>query len=223
MFDPSAEQVNFGNFVLDFPRGELLRSGEPVPLRRQAFVTLHYLIKHHGRIVSNTELAQAVWTSPRADPDASIVQCIKEIRRALGADGARMIGTVTGIGYEFKSEVVTLQPEVKTPKVESEIPDSYHATLVRWIARRPGLAVTAALATGVVLLTVSLVLAWFIVSSISHPDTNQPAMTVTCSQGKLACMRTGGEEQTCEGRRQRCLATGCWMGGLVQRCGYEGK
>jgi DNA-binding winged helix-turn-helix (wHTH) protein len=87
MTDPSAEQVRFGNFVLDVARGELLRNGEPVPLRRQAFDTLRYLIEHSGRIVSKTELARAVSTSPPADPDAAIVQCIKDIRNALGAEG----------------------------------------------------------------------------------------------------------------------------------------
>jgi DNA-binding winged helix-turn-helix (wHTH) protein len=74
-------------FVLDLTRGELLDGARHVPLRRQAFDTLHYLIERSGCIVSKTELIQAVWTSPPADPDGSVVQCIKEIRKALGAEG----------------------------------------------------------------------------------------------------------------------------------------
>jgi hypothetical protein len=52
---------------------------------------------------------------------------------------------------------------------------------------------------------------------------NASAFAATCSQGKSACMKTGGDEQTCEGRRQSCIATGCWNGGLVKRCGYQRK
>jgi DNA-binding winged helix-turn-helix (wHTH) protein len=87
MIDPSAGQLRFGSFLLDLPRGELLEGARHVPLRRQAFDTLRCLIEHNGRIVSKAELVEAVWTSPPADPDGSVVQCIKEIRRALGADG----------------------------------------------------------------------------------------------------------------------------------------
>jgi DNA-binding winged helix-turn-helix (wHTH) protein len=222
MNDPSAEQMRFGSFVLDVARGELLRSGELVPLRRQAFDTLRCLIEHSGRIVSKTELARAVSTSPPADPDAAIVQCIKDIRNALGAEGDRMIRTVPRAGYEFKGEVATLRPEAEAPKVNSEAPGSHHAMLGRWIARRPVLATGLALTAGAVL-TATLVLVWSIVSSTNQHSAEVSTFATTCTQGKLACMRTGGDEETCGGRHQRCLATGCWNGALVQRCGYERK
>jgi DNA-binding winged helix-turn-helix (wHTH) protein len=222
MADPSAEQVSFGSFVLDLARGDLLRNGEPVPLRRQAFDTLRYLIEHSGRIVSKTELAQAVSTSPPADPDAAIVQCIKDIRNALGAEGDWMIRTVPRAGYQFKGEVVTLRPKAGTPRLDSEAPGAHRAMLVRWIARRPVLATGLAFTAGAAL-TGTLILVWSLVSSTGQRETNVPAFSVTCFQGKLACMRTGGDEEICEPRRQRCLATGCWNGALVQRCGYERK
>ena len=131
-----------------------------------------------------------------------------------------MIRTVAGAGYEFKGEALTPRPEAGTQQVDSEASDSRRAVLVRWIARRPALATGVALTAGVVL-TGSLVLAWFIVSSMSQSEANVSTLAVTCTQGKSACMKTGGDDEICEGRRQRCLATGCWNGGLVQRCGYE--
>jgi Transcriptional regulatory protein, C terminal len=177
-------------------------------------------------VVSKTELVEAVWTSTPADPDGSVVQCIKEIRKALGAEDDWMIGTVPRAGYEFKGEVLTLPPtrpgqQISQP-TESEAPNSRRASLTHWIAGRPGLAVTVALATGVALAS-ALVLVWYIVSSTSQHSAEVSTFATTCTQGKLACMRTGGDEETCEGRRQRCLATGCWNGALVQRCGYERK
>jgi DNA-binding winged helix-turn-helix (wHTH) protein len=140
MIDPSAEQVRFGSFVLDLARGELLHGARQVPLRRQAFDTLRYLIEHSGRIVSKIELVRSVWASPPADPDGSVVQCIKEIRKALGAEGRWMIRTVAGAGYEFKAEVITLRPEAGTQQVDSEASGSRRAVLMDWIARRPALA-----------------------------------------------------------------------------------
>src|ERR1700730_10102906 len=110
MIDP-AGQLRFGSFVLDLARGELLHGAQQVPLRRQAFDTLRYLIEHSGSVVSKTELVEAVWTSPPANPDDSIVQCIKEIRKALGDEDRWMIRTVAGTGYEFKGEVLTLPAE----------------------------------------------------------------------------------------------------------------
>jgi DNA-binding winged helix-turn-helix (wHTH) protein len=222
MSDPCAGQLRFGSFVLDLRRGELLHGARHVPLRRQAFDTLHHLTEHNGRIVSKAELVQAVWASPPADPDASVVQCIKEIRKALGAEGRWMIRTVAGAGYEFKAEVITLRPAAGTRQADSEASSSRRDMLIGWIARRPVLASGVALTAGAVL-SGALVLVWSIVSSMSQRDANVSAFAVTCSQGKSACMRTGGDEETCEGRRQSCVATGCWNGALVQRCGYERK
>jgi DNA-binding winged helix-turn-helix (wHTH) protein len=222
MIDPSAGQLRFGSFVLDLARCELLRGDQPALLRRQAFDTLRYLIDRRGQLVSKNELVQAVWTSPPADPDGSVVQCIKEIRKALGTEGRWMIRTVPGAGYEFKAEVMTLRPEAGTQQVDSEASGSRRALMALWIAHQPALAVGVALTAGAVL-TGTLVLVWLLVSSTSQRDTNFSAFAVTCSQGKLACMRTGGDEETCEGRHQSCVATGCWNGALVQRCGYERK
>jgi DNA-binding winged helix-turn-helix (wHTH) protein len=221
MIDPAC-QLRFGSFVLDLPRGELFDGARHVPLRRQAFDMLHYLIDRSGCIVSKTELIQAVWTLPPADPDGSLVQCIKEIRKALGSEGRWMIRTVAGTGYEFKAEVITLRPEAGTRQVASEASGSRRDMLIGWIARRPVLASGLALTAGAVL-TGTLVLVSSIVSSMSQRDANISAFAVTCTQGKSACMKTGGDEETCEGRRRSCVATGCWNGALVQRCGYERK
>ena len=68
-----------------------------------------------------------------------------------------MIRTVTGAGYEFKGEVLTLSPERARQQTDREAPSSLRASFVRWIAQRPGLASTLALEAGAAL-TGSLVL-----------------------------------------------------------------
>jgi adenylate cyclase len=96
------------------------------------------LVERSGRIVSKTELVQAVWTSPPADPDGSVVQCIKEIRKALGAEGRWMIQTVAGTGYEFKAEVLKMRPEAGTRQADSEASSSRRDVLVSTSAQSQG-------------------------------------------------------------------------------------
>jgi DNA-binding winged helix-turn-helix (wHTH) protein len=211
MIDPSAGQLRFGSFVLDLPRGELLHGARHVPLRRQAFDTLHYLIERSGRIVSKTELVQAVWTSPPADPDGSVVQCIKEIRKALGAEGRWMIRTVAGTGYEFKAEVLKLRPAAGIRQADSEASSSRRDVLARWIARRPALASGVALTAGAVL-TGTLVLVW---SAIGERDAEKESYQYrpigTIPTGATVTFPTNdGRMMTCVGGEIRKTPRRCW-------------
>jgi DNA-binding winged helix-turn-helix (wHTH) protein len=188
-----------------------LHGARHVPLRRQAFDTLHYLVERSGRIVSKTELVQAVWTSPPAYPDGSVVQCIKEIRKALGAEGRWMIRTVAGAGYEFKAEVLTLAAERAEQPAASEALDSRRASLMRWIARRPVLASGVALTAGAVL-TGTLVLVW---SAIGERDAEKESYQYrpigTIPTGATVTFPTNdGRMMTCVGGEIRKTPRRCW-------------
>ncbi|MFZ0063928.1 MAG: hypothetical protein WAL47_17985 [Pyrinomonadaceae bacterium] len=45
----------FGEFMLDPTRGTLLRAGQPVHLRPQAYKTLKYLVENRGRLISKED------------------------------------------------------------------------------------------------------------------------------------------------------------------------
>jgi DNA-binding winged helix-turn-helix (wHTH) protein len=105
MMERPALHLRFGAFVLDLSRSALLHEGRYVPLRRQAFDTLRHLVERRGDVVSKEELVEAVWTTRPADPDGSVAQCIKEIRKALGTEARWMIRTVPGTGYEFTAPI----------------------------------------------------------------------------------------------------------------------
>ena len=64
---------------------------------------LLHLARNAGRLVSKQELIDAVWKDV-AVTDDSLVQCLMEIRRALG-DAEHAIETVRGRGYLFNTEV----------------------------------------------------------------------------------------------------------------------
>ena len=101
--------VRFGAFILDPARGAVLRDGVEVELRSQSFAVLSHLASNPGRLVSKDELLDAIWGDAGGTPD-SLVQCITEIRKALGDADHRIIKTVRGKGYRFVAEISPVTP-----------------------------------------------------------------------------------------------------------------
>lgn len=75
-------------------------SGKIIALRPQAFAVLRYLVENANRLVGKDELMQAIWPGI-AVTDDSLVQCIHDIRRALGDDGRSVLTTVPRRGYHL--------------------------------------------------------------------------------------------------------------------------
>jgi DNA-binding winged helix-turn-helix (wHTH) protein len=108
---PSApKRLRFGTFLLDFERGSLFADDSEVSLRPKTFAVLCFLVANRGRLVSKDELFDAVWSGIAVTDDA-LVQSVGELRRALGADGARLIKTIPRRGYRFEAEIETV-PEI---------------------------------------------------------------------------------------------------------------
>jgi DNA-binding winged helix-turn-helix (wHTH) protein/TolB-like protein/Tfp pilus assembly protein PilF len=95
---------SFDGFTLDLTRGCLLRGVQEIKLRPKPFEALKYLVQNPGRLISKTELIQTIWPDT-AVTDDSLVQCLMEVRRALGDDGQQIIKTVPRRGYIFDKEV----------------------------------------------------------------------------------------------------------------------
>lgn len=108
---PVPQVLIFEPFTLDIARSALLRDDETLLLRRQSYDVLKYLVQAAGRVVSNDEIVDAVWSVRPAQPQDSVTQCIKDIRRVMGDDARWMIRTISGKGYEFKAPVRHVLPE----------------------------------------------------------------------------------------------------------------
>lgn len=93
----------FAGFILDLARGCLLSTSEPVHLRPQSYEVLRYLVENKGRLVGKDELIETVWKG-RAVTDDALVQCLMEVRHALGPEGKLYIRNVRGRGYIFDPE-----------------------------------------------------------------------------------------------------------------------
>jgi TolB-like protein/Flp pilus assembly protein TadD len=76
------------------------RTGAPIALRPQAFAVLRYLAENPDRLVTKDELMAAVWPDV-AVTDDSLVQCVHDIRRALGDEAHAVLRTVQRRGYRL--------------------------------------------------------------------------------------------------------------------------
>ncbi len=107
---PNPGMHRFLDFTLDSRRQLLLRGAESIRLRGRTYDVLSYLVMHPGRLVGKQELMESVWGDV-AVTDDSLVQCLIEIRRALG-DGHDVVKTIRGRGYLFD---VAVRPVAEDP------------------------------------------------------------------------------------------------------------
>ncbi len=98
--------LRFGGFTLDKDRAELTGPGGAVALEPKAFALLVLLAENHDRVVDKDEMIEVVWGG-RFLSDAAVTTVVKQVRRALGDDGAAqgMIRTVRGRGYRLVAPV----------------------------------------------------------------------------------------------------------------------
>ncbi|MCD1644130.1 winged helix-turn-helix domain-containing protein [Aurantimonas coralicida] len=94
----------FGGFVLNRSRGCLEdRAGAERFLRPKSYRVLEMLCERRGQLVSKDELILTVWPNVIASDD-SLAQCVSEIRRALGPEGADLLRTVPRRGYMLAAQ-----------------------------------------------------------------------------------------------------------------------
>jgi DNA-binding winged helix-turn-helix (wHTH) protein/pimeloyl-ACP methyl ester carboxylesterase len=117
----------FDRFILDLQRCALLRGHEEIRLRPKSLDVLRYLAEHAGRLVSKEELIQAIWPTVSVTDD-SLVQCIREVRRALSDTPHRIIRTVPRRGYVFAAAV---SREVFAPPRSSDAARDQEITFYR--------------------------------------------------------------------------------------------
>ena len=95
----------FGNFVVDAEQGCLRDlSGTEIPLRPKSFDVLQVFVQSAGRMLTKRVILDAVWPDVHVTED-SIVQCVRDIRRALRDDAGSLLRTVARRGYIFDVKV----------------------------------------------------------------------------------------------------------------------
>jgi len=94
-------RLAFAEFVFDPARQELSRhDGQPIALTPKSLALLRYLLAHPGRVLAKDELIGALWGAVIVTDD-SLVQCVKDLRGALGDRAQRLLKTLPRRGYMF--------------------------------------------------------------------------------------------------------------------------
>ena len=109
--------LSFAGHSLDRDRAELRGPGGVVALEPKAFVVLALLAENHDRVVDKDEMIEVVWGG-RFMSDAAVTTVVKQVRRAIGDDGAaqEIIRTVRGRGYRLVAPVtLTVAAGVAAP------------------------------------------------------------------------------------------------------------
>ena len=112
-------------FRLDTANHLLWRNGDRVALAPKAFDVLAYLVEHAGRVVTQDEVLEALWSETYVNPEV-LRKYILEIRRALGdrPNNPEFIETLPKRGYQFiaavTDESTAERPDVLTSHATEE-------------------------------------------------------------------------------------------------------
>ena len=100
----------FGAFRLDVAERILWRGKEVLVLPPKVFDTLRMLVEKEGRVVSKSELMEAIWADAFVE-ESNLSQNIYLLRRTLGVNeqGRQFIETVPRRGYRFGVPVTLLK------------------------------------------------------------------------------------------------------------------
>lgn len=138
MLEMTRKSLRFESFTLDLERLCLQGPAGRAELRPKSFEVLRYLVEHAGRVANKEELLNAVWPDVTVS-DESLTQCIRDVRRALGGEGQRIVKTVPRRGYLVDvvvSECATTSSETAMAAMRGEISPLAHPG-------RPSIAVLA--------------------------------------------------------------------------------
>jgi TolB-like protein/DNA-binding winged helix-turn-helix (wHTH) protein len=139
--------IRFDRYMLDLRRGTLRSGEDDIEIRPKTFEVLKLLVENAGRLVSKDEIVTTVWPGVFVTDD-SVVQCVKELRRALGPDGERLVRTVPRRGYRLEADGPTnlsATPPDSDERRADEQPGSMAGAPPRLSQGRFGLAAAAGL------------------------------------------------------------------------------
>jgi len=99
-----AEQLAFGDLVIDLRRHQAQMRGEAVGLKPKEFELLVFLARHKGMALSRDLLLERVWGYDYGGGSRTVDVHVRWLREKVEADPAnpQRIVTVHGVGYRFE-------------------------------------------------------------------------------------------------------------------------
>lgn len=121
----TASTYAFGQYRLTPAKRQLIDSdGDGVVLRGKIYDLLWYLVQNKGRLVSKSELMEALWPDTVVEEN-NLNQTVSALRQALddNAKTPKLIATIKGRGYQFIADVGIVRDTAEPPDtVSHELP-----------------------------------------------------------------------------------------------------
>ncbi|MDO7852757.1 response regulator transcription factor [Hymenobacter convexus] len=102
---PKGSRLTFADVVLDIPSRTVTRAGQPLRLTTREFNLLELLLRHPGRVLSRSQIAEHGWDEA-FDAGSNVIDVyVSYLRKKVDQGFAtKLIHTVTGAGYVLRQE-----------------------------------------------------------------------------------------------------------------------
>jgi TolB-like protein/DNA-binding winged helix-turn-helix (wHTH) protein len=107
--------LRFAGFELSPTHRRLTGASGEIALRAKSLDVLIYLAMSAGRVVSKTELLEAIWPDIIVS-DESLERCVSDIRAALSDHDRKILKTVARRGYILAADVERLAADQQLPR-----------------------------------------------------------------------------------------------------------
>jgi two-component system alkaline phosphatase synthesis response regulator PhoP len=100
---PSVSRFEFGDVIVNFETGEVLKSGAAISLAGKELQLLRYLVEHRGNVVSRDDLLTNVWEYQSSVNSRTVDVHVAWLRQKLedNPQVPKHFHTVRGVGYRF--------------------------------------------------------------------------------------------------------------------------
>ncbi|MCH5138968.1 response regulator transcription factor [Clostridiaceae bacterium UIB06] len=97
------EQITFGDVLIDFQKGEVLKNNKSVLLTPKEYHLLSYMTENKNQILSKQMICDEVWGDSYEGYDNTIMVHISKLRQKLeqNPSSPKYILTVKGLGYKL--------------------------------------------------------------------------------------------------------------------------
>ena len=100
----SSEQITFADLTVDTATRTVRRQGREIELTPTEYRLLLYLLSHPRRVLTKSQILEAVWGFPADTSSNTLEVYIGYLRRKLEEGGEpRLVHTVRGIGYVLRA------------------------------------------------------------------------------------------------------------------------
>lgn len=103
--DKGLDRMQAGDVVVDRASREVTVAGESVPMTAKEFGVLEYLLSRKDEVVTRSDLSDHVWDHAFDAMSNTVDVIVYRVRKRIDGDReAKLLHTVTGVGYRLSSE-----------------------------------------------------------------------------------------------------------------------